>query len=374
MITDIAGYYENIDIARLIRELRDLGVDNTTLHNLSNCLNKWAEPRGRGIPQGCSSSELFAEFYLDPIDRHLHSEEFIHLRYMDDIRVFAKTKAKTRRALHTLTKHLRERGLNLQTAKTDIFEEEKAVEKIDNVAQIIRSVRDDLTKELSDLVVSEGCYFSSAVSAIQKLATVNPKSPSLDVLNQAWNNFTNGDLDFDKTLFHFLIKRIPGAEGKEYVFSTMRERPEETKFCLEYLKRILPLLNETDKNNIAMILEDANCLYDYQRYKILEWFYENSVMNERVLSYARREIRERSSHILCRAYSYVYVGRFASPQDWETLQGAYIGISDWLERSIIVCSMKEAPRPTRQHFYGRIMGEHELVDRAIRWVRQQTHS
>lgn len=64
LVTDIAGYYENIDIDRLVRDLRAIGVERAVTKLMSSCLNKWAGRRGKGIPQGYSASDLFAEFYL----------------------------------------------------------------------------------------------------------------------------------------------------------------------------------------------------------------------------------------------------------------------------------------------------------------------
>jgi hypothetical protein len=67
--TDVAGYYENIDIGRLIRELSAEGVDPFTIALMEKCLNKWAYPRGRGLLQGFSPSDLLAEYYMDTVDR-----------------------------------------------------------------------------------------------------------------------------------------------------------------------------------------------------------------------------------------------------------------------------------------------------------------
>jgi hypothetical protein len=369
LMTDIAGYYENIDIQRLIRELRALGIDNTTLENLSRCLNKWSEPRGRGIPQGFSPSDMFAELYLDTLDRHLRSEEFIHLRYMDDIRIFTNNETNARKALHTLTIHLRERGLNLQTAKTEIFPASQAKRRINKIPQIIENVSEGLAEELRQIEGIDDPYWPSVEEQIEELKKTNPDSPSIEVIHQAWLNFISGKLgEFDKTLFHFLMKRIIGSMGKDFVIDTILERPEETQECLNYLRRIRSLLNQGDINHIASILNHPACLYDYQRYQILKWFYDNEIQNDQVLSYCRRQIQSSSADLLCRSYSYAYIGFFAEAHDYEILQAAYIKTSNWLERATIVCAMYRAPVSIRRHFYGRVKGEDVIVDRAISWA------
>ena len=371
--TDISGYYENIDISRLIRELRSLGIDPERLTNLSTCLNKWAEPRGRGIPQGFSPSELFAEFYLDPLDRHLHSEQFIHLRYMDDIRVFTGTERDARRALHALTIHLRERGLNLQTAKTKILPSVDAINSYNKIYQIIEAVAEQLAEELSQLEDIGDPYWGSVEDQIQELVSTNPDSPSIDVLNQTWADFTAGNLGvFDKTLVHFLIKRMSGVMPKDFVISTILDHPEETEECLAYLRRILPILDQDDIDRVGSVLRSPDCLYEYQKYLILKWFLENAIRNNLVIFYARRKIQNAGGNFLCRAYSYAYIGLFAEAHDYETLQRAYISTNDWTERATIICAMRSAPVAIRNHFYGRIRGENPLTDRALQWSCQQT--
>ena len=116
LVTDIAGYYENIDIGRLVQNLRAVGVESAVANVLSSCLNKWAGRRCKGIPQGHSASDLFAEFYLNTVDLALDTEGFEHTRYVDDFRMFATSKHAAIRALHRLSELVREQGLILQTA------------------------------------------------------------------------------------------------------------------------------------------------------------------------------------------------------------------------------------------------------------------
>ena len=47
VVADISGYYENIDIGRLVTELAAAQVDQTTRDQLSRLWNKWAGVRGR---------------------------------------------------------------------------------------------------------------------------------------------------------------------------------------------------------------------------------------------------------------------------------------------------------------------------------------
>jgi hypothetical protein len=80
VVADIAGFYENIDLFRLHGDLRELAPKTASLELLMKCLNRWALPRGKGIPQGYSASDILAKVYVHPIDQGLRNEGIAHLR------------------------------------------------------------------------------------------------------------------------------------------------------------------------------------------------------------------------------------------------------------------------------------------------------
>ena len=123
VVTDLTGFYENIDLSILASDLRSLGCDPETVQLLSTCLYRWGVIPGRGIPQGYSASDILAKVYLNPIDRAMIDEGFDYIRYVDDIRLFCLGFANCKQALLFLTQALRRRGLNLQTAKTKMMGE-----------------------------------------------------------------------------------------------------------------------------------------------------------------------------------------------------------------------------------------------------------
>ena len=118
VVADIAGFYENIDLQRLRSDLKPFSPDASLLDLLMSLLNRWAQPRAKGIPQGFSAGDILAKIYLNSIDRALRNGGFTHLRYVDDIRIFCKSRLEAKRGLLLLNDLMRKRGLNLQSAKT----------------------------------------------------------------------------------------------------------------------------------------------------------------------------------------------------------------------------------------------------------------
>jgi hypothetical protein len=150
VIADITAYYENIDLPTLISDLIATGAPKSVVDLLSNCLNRWAQVNSRGIPQGHSASDILGKLYLNRVDRALRDRGYLHYRYVDDFRIFAKDHATAKRSLVELTRLLRRRGLNIQSSKSAIHIAHDARKKIDGITPTIEPVRDRYVKELAD--------------------------------------------------------------------------------------------------------------------------------------------------------------------------------------------------------------------------------
>ncbi len=79
IMTDISGYYENINIMTLMSDLKIALVDNDIVNLLSDCLNRWAQSMDRGIPQGYAPSDLLGKLYLNSVDLNLRAMGYDHL-------------------------------------------------------------------------------------------------------------------------------------------------------------------------------------------------------------------------------------------------------------------------------------------------------
>src|SRR4029077_6615648 len=106
---------------------------------LARCLNTWTSTKGtiyhnHGIPQGPLSSGLLSEVVLQHFDQNHRAPATVkYFRYVDDIRLFAKSMADLRRVVTWLDMLSKDVGLFPQSSKinlhevTDIEEELKKV-------------------------------------------------------------------------------------------------------------------------------------------------------------------------------------------------------------------------------------------------------
>lgn len=157
--SDIAAYFENIQLPILRDQLLTFFNDEPELINLlCHFLESWSDktadgrPHHRGIPQGNFVSSFLGNLFLMPLDRVLStiesSDEIAYFRYMDDVRIFTKSRGDARVAVLLMARKLRELHLNVQTAKTRIYDENQGEihrllidERADRLTEIIEEIR-----------------------------------------------------------------------------------------------------------------------------------------------------------------------------------------------------------------------------------------
>ena len=132
--SDIAAYFENIQLPILRDQLLQYVHDEPELVNLllyvfETWVDRTSDGRAhfRGIPQGNFISSFLGNIFLLPLDESLKeycaSRDAAYFRYMDDVRVFTKKREDARVAVLLMARRLRELHLNVQTAKTRIYDD-----------------------------------------------------------------------------------------------------------------------------------------------------------------------------------------------------------------------------------------------------------
>ena len=85
----------------------------------------------QGLPIGNNTEGFFANVYLQAIDASMSSLLGIQFgRYNDDMRIFGKDRNQVLKGLRVLQELLLTKGLNLNTSKTELAENECAIEKL----------------------------------------------------------------------------------------------------------------------------------------------------------------------------------------------------------------------------------------------------
>lgn len=129
---DLTAFYDSIDHHVLTHFLKELNIDDEAIEYLIRCLHKWTSTtwsngptniyHQHGIPQGPLASGMLSEVVLQHLDKagEQGGQRIIYLRYVDDIKILAKTEKTLRAKLIKLDITSKEIGLFPQTAKINI--------------------------------------------------------------------------------------------------------------------------------------------------------------------------------------------------------------------------------------------------------------
>lgn len=366
VFTDISGYYDHISLSLLASDLRNIGCDPASIELLSECLNRWAQVPATGVPQGYSASDYLGKIYLNSIDQRLRQSGFAHTRYVDDIRVFCRTRADAKKAIVVLSGLLRERGLSLHSAKTEIVSREAALQKLQGVMPILHPVATRLAEEIGAVL---GVDYLDVTTAIID-AVLRDKQDQIpgEILEEVFeDNIAHND-HFDSTLFHYLLKRM-GNQRNQFALDRCSQllttHPHETKDILGYFRN-LDHINDAADNLFVACLTSAESVYHYQRYQILEWVLANfQRCSNNLLNVARDICSDLNVPNYVRSYATEILGRFGNNADFETLRAAYDLVHDPLRQSEIIYAIRRMERGRRNEFYGRVRESSDYHDRAV---------
>jgi RNA-directed DNA polymerase len=124
---DFKGYFDTIPHERLMELLEARIADGKVLSlvkqylkaGVMDSMNGW-QATPQGTPQGAVISPLLANLYLNPLDHLMAKAGREMVRYADDFVVCVRTEAEAEAALAEIAAWVKEAGLTLHPAKTQI--------------------------------------------------------------------------------------------------------------------------------------------------------------------------------------------------------------------------------------------------------------
>ena len=142
--TDISSFYDSISHDYLVESLSDaLSVpDDSQLMELFRCVLTvpvlaYSSETGhvlpavdmrQGLPIGNNTEGFFANIYLKDVDGSMSQLRGVQFgRYNDDMRIFGNDRNVVLKAFRVLQEHLLKKGLNLNTSKTKLAENEAEI-------------------------------------------------------------------------------------------------------------------------------------------------------------------------------------------------------------------------------------------------------
>jgi retron-type reverse transcriptase len=152
---DLAAFYETISHSALQSMVAPAGGASEVWQLIREWLCVWTSSHGsipvhHGIPQGPIASDFLAEVFLLPLDEAMKKTGIPYIRYVDDIRVLAKTEPDARRAAMTLELECRRLSLIPQSSKFSVARASNLTEALGALPSIVESTGPDAYEQTMD--------------------------------------------------------------------------------------------------------------------------------------------------------------------------------------------------------------------------------
>jgi hypothetical protein len=236
---DLTACYDSLDHGVLKYFLAELGIDHDFSKTLTSWLEKWTATdrgilHGHGIPQGPLSSGLLSEVVLRSFDQlDLKEIDFRYLRYVDDIRLFARNEQDLRRLLVGLDLISKDIGLFPQSSKIEIH-------KVQNIENELKTVSNPPEASITRVLVDQE----------KLIARIKELSPRYKIT--------------DTTRFKYLLAHAyPSSKLTTRLWRILENRPELYGNVANYLRRYNRIPDGTATKALSYV--QANTLYDAVR-------------------------------------------------------------------------------------------------------------
>jgi hypothetical protein len=364
--TDVTAYFDHINHNLMLSRVSDLfskSLSEDELKTVKELLGRmWKRwnigyIKDFGIPQINDASSFMANLYLDELDKWLLSHNLVYLRYVDDIRIFAKSEPEARKSLAELIVKMREMGLYIASGKTKI---KKATD-----------VLDELTKGHNQIKEIEA-EIDSGNAERMNLAAEKLKSFFIQLVSEPQ--------EFNDRLFRFCVNRfkrlhVTGLGGETHdrvineVLSRLSVMPESTDIFVDYLSLFVD--NEFIQIATLDFLESPNNIYAWQEMLLLELLVRVNVMPQHLLrakQYANSVVTQ-NKHPACKARAYVFLGKHGTYAERRDIRSRYSQeINESSKRAIIV-AVQEMSIKERNHFYKDIADDSRSINQITGYIQ-----
>lgn len=348
LLTDIASYFENIDLRLLTDTLHASGVAPIYSEAITGFLSIWANGRTRGLPQMMAPCSLLANIYLSQVDRSMILRGYNYIRYVDDIRIFVASEVELRKALLDLTEQLKSCYLDVQASKTKF-------EKVEHHKADLTLLETHLTEVGIDVIDEPDLNYSRSSRNERKI----PEEKLLTFLNNLLENPSYDDRHLRFCINHLGYIKNPAAV--DLVISKLPHLPQETDTFVQYLLRLdnSDIPSEVINSIIEFLNSDHN-IYDWQMMWLLIFMtQQESLSTSQIESLFRNEklkkhpiVRSLVSYLLCYRGDIVLQRDFMSQYGQESSREVQLAI---------LCGVYYLVKRERNRFYAVASKDRQLT-------------
>ncbi|MFZ2038933.1 MAG: RNA-directed DNA polymerase [Minisyncoccia bacterium] len=261
---DLTACYDSIDHKVLRHFLKEINCDNEFIDLLTNCLSKWTGNEStqiyhnHGIPQGPLSSGILSEVVLKYFDVGYGSRPHIrYMRYVDDIRLFAKSEKELRKMLVRFDRLSKNIGLFPQSNKIKIHK----VKDIENELKSISRPTDPPTEwrvtnqtKLRKKIISLTKEYKITNQTLFKF-TLSQIIPSSQINYRIWRIFMEYPANFEAVFQYFQRYKFLPKTIVNLIIKEINSQPVYTTITAGLFETLDGRIRHDQKNRLNRLLK-----------------------------------------------------------------------------------------------------------------------
>lgn len=353
---DISDCYNQLYHHRVQGAIEGAGVGSDRSKNIERFLSGLTSTISRGIPVGPSASNLIAEACLSDVDTSLVRKGYVHTRFVDDFRIFARDRREAVEALHDLSDYLhKSHRLALQGTKTKIHSVADFIagELID-IEELEQSVRDEQVAQIMEAWRARG------ISMLEDEDVTPPPGTDLKATSEAirelFEALVTGD-DVTPAFMGYVLRRATALRIRALLPLVLANLDRLVPVLRDVIPYILRFKDARSSALAGAALRRFITESDYRNLPFVQtWVLHAFVANTklcpandafRLALRAHPDVRDRFGALLARAHRSVEYVR----ERKETV----LNHTPWAQRAIIWAG-SILPRDERTHWLSSLSG------------------
>lgn len=367
--SDITAYFEHISHRHLTNRIQDLfagKIDDEILKEVKILLprlwRRWNKNKDFGIPQVNDVSSFFANLFLDELDKWMLRNNYVFLRYVDDMRIFASDEPGARRALADLISQLRDMGLYIASGKTAIRETSPFLKEMQESAQQMNLIEVEIKTGSPERI-------ENAAHMLEEMITEIIDNP--DKFND--RHFRYCVHRFKKMKVNNLALETHDHVVDE-VLKRLRTMPHSTDVFIDYLS-LFPD-SENVQVKVVEFLESNYNIYPWQEVLLIELLIRleiRSDIHNRALSIARSIAKNDQKHPACRERAFVFWGKNGDYQDRREIRGRYHDEASEEVKRAMLFAIQEMQKGEKDNFLRTVQNDSVTLRIAAEYLEEQNN-
>jgi hypothetical protein len=339
---------------------------------LMEMLSVWATPSltgfrpQRGIPQGNEISSWLGTLYLVEMDNELLKQQrkglIKYVRYVDDMKVFTKDRKTARYVIFMINRILRRLHLNMQSSKTELYEDEDVRERLyDERVDQVTKIIDGLPKDPAKITRAQKQQAISAIRPVFKKHLAYKRKMEKEDLRL-----------FKRTLT--LLSRIHSPMAVKQSLKWIWRQPALTEKVARYLANWMG--HKSVQAGVEKALLGEEELFDAQYLYLLPMFRSSAVLRPKHKSPLIRLGCRDAYHWAVRAESLLSLMLFPfEERDFKRLRHRYFKETSPAVKKTILALFVKAPGQLKTSMFAETIQEpQEEINRFRKYIWALTYS